>query len=69
MSVPAPRTSRRSTGQYFTPRAAADLAFDILDVLAPGMVAKAEDILDPSCGEGVFLQAALERRGGSGQGL
>ena len=51
---------RRALGQYYTPRGVADLAIDEL----PEYPSSADDldrVLDPGCGSGVFLAAAVER--------
>jgi type I restriction-modification system DNA methylase subunit len=45
--------------QYFTPPAVAAFAFDAL--AAVGMVAPPRRVIDPACGEGVFLRLARER--------
>ena len=48
---------RLALGEYYTPRGVADLALDAL----PASVADAS-VLDPGCGPGVFLTAALDRK-------
>ncbi|SEO89245.1 N-6 DNA Methylase [Halorientalis persicus] len=51
------RDVRLALGEYYTPRGVADLALDAL----PASVADAT-VLDPGCGSGVFLTAALDRK-------
>jgi hypothetical protein len=51
------RTVRLALGQYYTPRGVADLALDAL----PASVADTR-LLDPGCGSGVFLTAAVDRK-------
>jgi len=51
-----PRATRLLLGEYYTPRGLAELALAELDP-APG-----ETVLDPGCGAGVFLAAAVGRR-------
>ncbi|WP_336002469.1 N-6 DNA methylase [Halorientalis halophila] len=52
-----PHAVRLALGEFYTPRAVADLALESL----PETVADAT-VLDPGCGSGVFLTAALERK-------
>jgi hypothetical protein len=51
-----PRPTRLLLGEYYTPRGVADLALRDLDPDPDDVV------LDPGCGAGVFLTAAVERR-------
>ncbi|RXK51519.1 N-6 DNA methylase [Halorientalis pallida] len=51
------RDVRLALGEYYTPRGVADLAVEAL----PASVADAS-VLDPGCGSGVFLTAALDRQ-------
>lgn len=48
---------RLRLAQYFTPPAVVDLAYDLLRWLEPGVIEGC--LLDPSCGEGAFLEGAL----------
>jgi type I restriction enzyme M protein len=48
---------RRQLGQYFTPPEVVDLALAVLGWLQPELVQGT--LLDPSCGEGAFIQGAL----------
>ncbi|MFB6083855.1 MAG: N-6 DNA methylase [Halorientalis sp.] len=48
---------RLALGEYYTPRGVADLTLDAL----PASVADGR-VLDPGCGSGVFLTAALDRK-------
>lgn len=50
-----PRERRLALGEYYTPKGVARLAVDELD-LEPGTT-----VLDPGCGSGAFLVAAIER--------
>jgi SAM-dependent methyltransferase len=47
---------RRLLGEYYTPRGIADLSLAELEFADP----KTEAVLDPGCGSGVFLAAAIE---------
>ncbi|WP_135830689.1 N-6 DNA methylase [Halorussus halobius] len=51
------REARLALGEYNTPRGVAELAVEQLDVGAP-----TETFLDPGCGSGVFLAAAIDRK-------
>jgi trans-aconitate methyltransferase len=50
---------RRALGQYFTPRPVAAFAVDAL--IAFGLSGRRLRVVDPACGEGVFLLEALRR--------
>ncbi len=52
-------SDQSALGQFFTPRAVVDFAFDALAVFGAG-VAGAR-VADPACGPGEWLRAALER--------
>lgn len=53
---------RRAIGQFFTPPVVAGFVWDALDLLAPSKKSRrAARAVDPACGEGVFLRAALDR--------
>lgn len=51
--------SKQELAQYFTPRAVAAFAIDALVALGAG--AGTPRVIDPACGEGVFLRAARQR--------
>jgi type I restriction-modification system DNA methylase subunit len=51
--------AQEQLAQYFTPRAVAAFAFDALASL--GMQGAPRRVVDPACGEGVFLRLARER--------
>lgn len=53
--MPKATTRQRELGQYWTPRALAEF---LLEVVRPQPDWK---VIDPACGEGIFLQCALER--------
>jgi N-6 DNA Methylase len=52
---------RRALGQFFTPIEVARFVWDMLELLNGRKLAKGARVIDPACGEGVFLHAALER--------
>jgi type I restriction-modification system DNA methylase subunit len=54
--MPAPKTP----GQYFTPLPVARFAWEALRLFAPTL--HLPRVIDPACGAGVFLQAALDLR-------
>ena len=56
-------SDQSALGQFFTPRAVVDFAFDALAVFGAG-VAGAR-VADPACGPGEWLRAALERDPGN----
>jgi hypothetical protein len=56
-----PRSVRRRLGEFYTPEWLAELVLDRTGYRGRGT------LLDPTCGEGVFLKCA-RRRGGAGQG-
>jgi hypothetical protein len=49
---------RRALGAYYTPRGLAELALDQIDLGDH----RTETVLDPGCGAGVFLAAAIDRK-------
>jgi type I restriction-modification system DNA methylase subunit len=52
-------TRRRELGQYFTPQPVAAFALDALEAF--GLAGGRLRVIDPACGEGVFLAEALRR--------
>jgi type I restriction enzyme M protein len=55
-------TDRRALGQYFTPPTVVGFCLDALTWLSPAPPdAPARRVVDPACGDGSFLAAALER--------
>lgn len=53
---------RRALGQYFTPSPVAKFIWDALALFAsPEQIAATARVVDPACGDGVFLRAAVER--------
>jgi predicted Rossmann fold nucleotide-binding protein DprA/Smf involved in DNA uptake len=52
---------RKSIGQYFTPPEVADFIWKMTEVLRDQAWASTARIIDPACGEGVFVRAAIER--------
>lgn len=52
---------RRALGQYFTPPAVARFVWDALEMLSPKELPRSARVIDPACGDGVFLRAAIER--------
>jgi adenine-specific DNA-methyltransferase len=56
MEVAAKQNTKNKFGQYFTPKVVADFMIELADI------AQNSKILEPSCGEGVFL-ALLQQKG------
>lgn len=56
MSTSAKQKTKNKFGQYFTPKVVADFMIDIADI------SEDSNILEPSCGEGIFLEL-LQKRG------
>lgn len=54
---------RRELGQFFTSHEVAAFIWDFLEVIHGGRFAPDVRLIDPACGEGVFLRVALERGG------
>ena len=54
---------RRGLGQFFTSPAVAGFIWDLLEVIHGGRFPGSTRLIDPACGEGVFLRVAHERRG------
>lgn len=52
-------SARDELAQYFTPRVVIDFALDVLEVMG-GTLAGAQ-VVDPACGPGEWLEAALQR--------
>ena len=52
---------RRALGQFFTPIDVARFIWDMLDLFNGRKLSKVARVIDPACGEGVFLHAAVER--------
>lgn len=53
---------RRAIGQFFTPPLVARFVWDALDLLgAEKQLPRTARAIDPACGDGVFLRAALDR--------
>ncbi len=56
MELAVRQNTKNKFGQYFTPKVVADFMIDIADI------SKNSKILEPSCGEGIFLER-LQQRG------
>src|ERR1051325_6105836 len=54
---------RRELGQFFTPPDVAGFIWDQLEVIHGRRFHASTRMIDPACGEGVFLRVAHERRG------
>ena len=54
---------RRELGQFFTSPGVAGFIWDLLEVIHGGRFPLNARVIDPACGEGVFLRVALERAG------
>src|SRR5438128_832594 len=52
-------SAKRSLGQYFTPPAVAAFALRAVRELAGASLPRFPRLIDPACGEGVFLLEAL----------
>jgi predicted Rossmann fold nucleotide-binding protein DprA/Smf involved in DNA uptake len=52
---------RRSLGQFFTPPAVAAFMWDMVEILRGRKLSRTARIIDPACGEGIFLRVAIER--------
>lgn len=52
---------RRGLGQFFTPTAVAEFMWDMVHLLRGHKLPTAARIIDPACGEGIFLQVARAR--------
>ncbi len=52
---------RRSLGQFFTPPEVAQFMWNMVEVLRGKKWKAAARVIDPACGEGVFLKVAAER--------
>src|SRR5205823_137591 len=52
---------RRELGQFFTPAAVARFIWDFLEVINGGPFPMNTRVIDPACGDGVFLRVAHER--------
>lgn len=55
MEVAVKQSGKNKFGQYFTPRVVADFMIDLADISVNSK------ILEPSCGEGVFLESLTQR--------
>ena len=53
---------RRELGQFFTPPLVARFIWDLLEIIHGKRFAKGTRVIDPACGDGVILRAAIERR-------
>lgn len=65
-SVEAPANDlelRRELGQFFTSPAVAGFIWDLLEVIHGKRFSANSRLIDPACGEGVFLRVAHERGG------
>src|SRR5438034_5699463 len=54
---------RRELGQFFTPPLVARFIWDLLEIIHGKRFAKGTRVIDPACGDGVILRAAIERAG------
>src|SRR5208337_1579563 len=54
---------RRGLGQFFTSPAVAGFIWDLLEVIHGSRFPLNTRLIDPACGEGVFLRVAHERGG------
>jgi type I restriction-modification system DNA methylase subunit len=49
---------RRELGQFFTPANVAAFMWDFLEILHGGSFVRQTRVIDPACGDGVFLRVA-----------
>jgi hypothetical protein len=72
LAVDAPRPSagllegddlerRRSLGQFFTPRQIAEFIWEIVELIRGRKWSWKARLIDPACGEGIFVRVAIER--------
>ncbi|MCD4782475.1 MAG: N-6 DNA methylase [Candidatus Eremiobacteraeota bacterium] len=52
--------NKQKYAQYFTPPHVVEFVLNLLKVLNPHFFSETVSILDPACGEGIFLQSAIE---------
>jgi predicted RNA methylase len=52
---------RREIGQFFTPPLVAAFVWDMLEIIHGSGFSPRTRVIDPACGEGVFLRVAVER--------
>lgn len=52
---------RRELGQFFTPPVVARFIWDMLEIIHGKRFASGTRVIDPACGDGVILHAAIER--------
>src|SRR5213593_4911291 len=52
---------RRELGQFFTPTTVAGFMWDFLEIIRGGSLPANTRLIDPACGDGVFLRIANER--------
>jgi hypothetical protein len=52
---------RRELGQFFTPPVVAGFVWDMLEIIHGARLPRRARVIDPACGEGVFLRVAAER--------
>ena len=60
---------RRELGQFLTPPVVAGFIWDLLEVIQGKRFPANTRLIDPACGEGVFLQVAHKRGGLPAQSL
>jgi len=60
-SEPDELERRRSLGQFFTPQNVARFIWDMAELLRGGKWNRTARVVDPACGEGIFLRVAIER--------
>ena len=53
------QVQQRRTGQFYTPPEVARFLLELLGVIEPAALS-AETVIDPACGTGVFLEAAMD---------
>ncbi len=52
---------RRELGQFFTPETVTDFVWEMLEILYGAALPRNASVIDPACGDGVFLRSAVRR--------
>lgn len=65
----AEKQKKKELGQYFTPENVVAFMYEMVKLFLPKRTKKLIKIIDPACGEGIFLKYALEHKITSGVNL
>ena len=52
---------RRELGQFFTPETVTDFVWEMLEIICGTALPRTASVIDPACGDGVFLRSAVRR--------